>query len=84
MKNQPKISKRAKLIIFNIIAFLICLGGIIFVGATLISYYPIFEFAIAYLMLACLGMLVYYLSIIADALSARNKDGQEENSDIKK
>lgn len=81
-KKNKKLSKRGKLYLANIIAFVFVIA--FFVIDSGVLYNNIFESIYKCVAVQCiftfLSLIVYYLSIIADALSARNNKDEKNNN----
>ncbi len=83
-KIRKKWSKRKKLYAVNIAMLLFIVGTIMFRwSALLIPPYNIFSYTLVQVAFTIFSLIVYYLSIIADAISgrkdAREKEGKTEN-----
>ena len=72
-----KISKRAKLYIANIISFICCIALTIFEWYAFYTYPPFVKYIFVQCAFTFLSLIVYYLSIIADAMAANVKDKKE-------
>lgn len=79
---QKKLTKRGKLYLANIIAFVFVIA--FFVIDSGVLYNNIFESIYKSVAVQCiftfLSLIVYYISIIADALSARNNKDEKNNN----
>lgn len=79
-KSKKHMSKRAKLWLANILCFVACVGAVFFEMATMGVMRPL-----TYICIQCaftfFSLIVYFLSIIADALSGRT--AREKLSDGK-
>lgn len=77
---KKKLSKRGKLYLANIIAFVFVIS--FFVIDSGVLYNNIFESIYKCVAVQCiftfLSLIVYYISIIADALSARNNKDEKK------
>lgn len=83
-KIRKKWSKRKKLYAVNIAMLLFIVGTIMFRWSVLlIPPYYIFSYTLVQVAFTIFSLIVYYLSIIADAIScrkdAREKEGKTEN-----
>lgn len=83
-KNKKKLTKRGKLFLANILCFVVIICIAMHIWGTMGNEVsPIFIWP-RYLILQCaftfFSLIVYYLSIIADALS-RKRSGQNEPED---
>lgn len=83
-KIRKKWSKRKKLYAVNIAMLLFIVGTIMFRWSVLlIPPYNIFSYTLVQVAFTIFSLIVYYLSIIADAISgrkdAREKEGKTEN-----
>lgn len=85
---KKKLSKRFKLILANVIAFIV----FFFVGcfaasgtAGFDSWFRIFSlyFILLQIIFTFMSLIVYYLSIIADALNKKYAEQEKENKDKK-
>lgn len=80
--NKKKLSKRGKLYLANIIAFVFVTA--FFVIDSGVLYNNIFESIYKCVAVQCiftfLSLIVYYISIIADALIARNNKDEKNNN----
>ena len=77
-KIRKKWSKRAKLYAVNIAMLLFIVSTIMFRwSALLIPPYNIFSYTLVQVAFTIFSLIVYYLSIIADAISGR-KDAREK------
>lgn len=77
-KVRKKWSKRAKLYAVNIAMLLFIVGTIMFRWSVLlIPPYNIFSYTLVQVAFTIFSLIVYYLSIIADAISGR-KDAREK------
>ena len=82
LKNDKKLSKRGKLYLANGIFFFLVLLSLI--SVTLMSHAPLSaERAFFYIVIQCIftmfSLIVYFLSIIADAISVKNTYKNENN-----
>lgn len=75
-EKKPKLSKRAVLYITVILLAVICIGAVFYISWRT-AYWPIPEFIIIFFVLVILSLIVYYLSIIADAMAANVKGKKE-------
>ena len=83
-KIRKKWSKRKKLYAVNIAMLLFIVGTIMFRWSVLlIPPYNIFSYTLVQVAFTIFSLIVYYLSIIADAISGRKdvreKEGKTEN-----
>ncbi len=79
---MKKLSKRAKLYLMNILAAVFLLAGVYF-GVLIQGVNPILSLLIYALLQSAvtfLSLIVYYLSIVADALSARIPKANNDNA----
>lgn len=81
-KVRKKWSKRKKLYAVNIAMLLFIVGTIMFRWSVLlIPPYNIFSYTLVQVAFTIFSLIVYYLSIIADAISGR-KDAREKEGKI--
>ena len=81
-KKNKKLSKRGKLYLANIIAFVFVIAFFVIDSGVLYNniFESIYKCVAVHCIFAFLSLIVYYISIIADALSARNNKDEKNNN----
>lgn len=75
-----KLSKRAKLYIANGIAFLCCIALTLFEWYAFYTYPPFVKYIFVQCLFTFFSLIIYYLSIIADAFSHKNRKKEEDKA----
>lgn len=79
---KKKLSKRCKLYLANIIAFVFVIAFFVIDSGVLYNniFESIYKCVAGQCIFTFLSLIVYYISIIADALSARNNKDEKNNN----